>query len=134
MSTAGPRSLSTRARFQTPTTGDTGGVVQRASSWPSNEPGSSEAARPTTAALSSAGWRGDYDAWAASGCRGWSGEELRPLFARSIERLRVRHFSPDEIQPFQRGFLEAAVAAGIPQTDDLGDLDGKIGCGSEPMN
>ena len=80
------------------------------------------------------GWRGDYDAWAASGCPGWSSEELRPLFARSIERLRVRHFSPDEIQPFQRGFLEAAVAAGIPQTEDLGDLDGKIGCGSEPMN
>src|SRR5260221_14791366 len=48
--------------------------------------------------------------------------------------MRVRNFSPDEIQPFQRRFLEAAVVAGIPQTDDLGDLDGKIGCGSEPMN
>jgi choline dehydrogenase len=81
-----------------------------------------------------AGWRGDYDAWAAAGCPGWSGQELRPRFARSIERLRVRHFSPDEIQPFQRGFLEAAVAAGIPLTDDLDDLDGEIGCGLEPMN
>jgi len=80
------------------------------------------------------GWRGDYDAWAASGCPGWSGEELRPLFARSIERLRVRHFSPEEIQPFQRGFLEAAVAAGIPFTDDVDDLDGGVGCGSEPVN
>jgi choline dehydrogenase len=80
------------------------------------------------------GWRGDYDAWAASGCPGWSSDELRPRFARSIERLRVRHFSPDEIQPFQRRFLEAAVAAGIPLTDDLDDLDGEIGCGSEPMN
>jgi len=29
-----------------------------------------------------AGWRGDCDAW-ASGCPGWSGEELRPRFARS---------------------------------------------------
>src|SRR5215813_765577 len=81
-----------------------------------------------------AGWRGDYDAWAASGCPGWSGEELRPLFARSIERLRLRHFSPDEIQPFQQAFLEAAVAIGIPRTDDLDDLDGEIGCGSELMN
>jgi choline dehydrogenase len=81
-----------------------------------------------------AGWRGDYDAWAASGCPGWSGEELRPLFARSIERLRLRHFSPDEIQPFQQAFLEAAVATGIPRTDDLDDLDGEIGCGSELMN
>jgi choline dehydrogenase len=59
---------------------------------------------------------------------------LRPLFARAIERLRVRQFSPEEIQPFQRGFLEAAVAAGIPRTEDLDDLDGEIGCGSEPMN
>jgi choline dehydrogenase len=81
-----------------------------------------------------AGWRGDYDAWAASGCQGWSGAELRPLFARAIERLRVRHFSAEEIQPFQRGFLEAAVAAGIPRTEDLDDLDGEIGCGSEPVN
>src|SRR5260221_3888368 len=48
--------------------------------------------------------------------------------------MRVRNFSPDEIQPFQRRFLEAAGAAGIPQTEDLGDLDGKIGCGSEPTN
>jgi choline dehydrogenase len=80
------------------------------------------------------GWRGDYDAWAASGCLGWSGQELQPLFARSTERLRVRSFSPGEIQPFQRGFLEAVVAAGIPRTDDLDDLDGGIGCGSEPMN
>src|SRR5258707_2964799 len=77
------------------------------------------------------GWRGDYDAWAASGCPGWSSEELRPLFARSIERLRVRHFSPDEIQPFQRGFLEAAVAAGIPPTEGLRELDGQNCCRSE---
>jgi choline dehydrogenase len=80
------------------------------------------------------GWRGDYDAWAASGCQGWSGEELRPLFARSSDRLRLRRFAPDEIQPFHRGFLEAAVASGVPRTDDLGDLDGEIGCGPEPMN
>src|SRR5215475_5119878 len=69
------------------------------------------------------GWRGDYDAWAASGCAGWSAAELRPLFARAIERLRVRHFSPEEIQPFQRGFLEASVAADIARTEDLDDLD-----------
>ncbi len=80
-----------------------------------------------------AGWRGDYDAW-ASGCPGWSCEELRPRFARSVERLRVRRFSLEEIQPFQRGFLGAAVSAGIPWTDDVDDLDGGVGCGSEPMN
>ena len=81
-----------------------------------------------------AGWRGDYDAWAASGCPGWSCEELRPWFAGSIERLRVRRFSPEEIQPFQRGFLGAAVAAGVPFTDYVDDLDGEVGCGPEPVN
>jgi choline dehydrogenase-like flavoprotein len=80
------------------------------------------------------GWRGDYDAWAASGSPGWSAEDLRPWFARSKERLRVRGFAPEEIQPFQRGFLDAAVAAGIPLTDDLDDLDGEVGCGAEPVN
>ncbi|HEY5985101.1 MAG TPA: GMC family oxidoreductase [Streptosporangiaceae bacterium] len=80
------------------------------------------------------GWRGDYDAWAASGCPGWSCDELRPWFARAAGRLRVRQFSPDEIQPFQQAFLAAAVAAGVPRTDDLDDLDGEVGCGPEPMN
>jgi choline dehydrogenase len=80
------------------------------------------------------GWQGDYDAWAASGCPGWSGEELRPAFARSGERLRIRPFSPEEIQPFQQGFLDAAVAVGVPLTDDLDDLDGAVGCGAESMN
>lgn len=81
-----------------------------------------------------AGWRGDYDAWAAAGCPGWSSNELLPWFAKAADRLRVRQFSPEEIQPFQRGFLAAAVAAGVPQTDDLDDLDGEVGCGSEPVN
>jgi choline dehydrogenase len=80
------------------------------------------------------GWRGDYDAWAASGCPGWSGEELLPRFARSIERLRIRRYSSDEIQPFQRAFLDAAVAAGVPLTDDVDDIDGEVGCGAEPVN
>ena len=80
------------------------------------------------------GWHGDYDAWAASGCPGWSAEDLRLCFARSKERLRVRAFAPDEIQPFQRGFLDAAVAVGVPLTDDLDDLDGEVGCGAEPVN
>src|SRR5207247_4809480 len=48
--------------------------------------------------------------------------------------LRVRRFLPDEIQPYQQAFLEAAVALGVPQTEDLDDLDGGVGCGSEPMN
>lgn len=80
------------------------------------------------------GWGGDYDRWAASGNRGWSGEELSPLFTRAEERMRVRRFGPGEVQPFLRAYLDAAVAAGVPETGDLGDLDGEAGCGTELMN
>jgi choline dehydrogenase len=82
----------------------------------------------------SVGWRGDYDGWAATGSTGWSGEELAPLFARAAERMRVQRFGEGQVQPFLRAYLDAAVAAGIPETDDLGDLDGEVGCGTELMN
>src|SRR5262249_30541763 len=64
----------------------------------------------------------------------WSSEALRPLFARVAERLHIRRYEEDEIQPFQRAFLVAAERAGIPRTDDLGELDGEAGCGAEPVN
>jgi choline dehydrogenase len=82
----------------------------------------------------SVGWGGDYDRWAQSGSPGWSAEELGPAFARATERMRVQRFGRDEVQPFQSAFLDWAVAAGIPETDDLGDLQGRVGCGIEPMN
>jgi choline dehydrogenase len=82
----------------------------------------------------SVGWRGDYDGWVRAGCDGWSGEELTPIFARAAERMRVRRFGADEVQPFLRAYLDAAVAAGVPETEDLGDLDGGVGCGAELMN
>jgi choline dehydrogenase len=82
----------------------------------------------------SVGWGGDYDRWAASGVPGWSADELGPVFGRATERMRVQRFGRDEVQPFQRAFLDSAVAAGIPETDDLDDLGGTVGCGLEPMN
>jgi choline dehydrogenase len=82
----------------------------------------------------SVGWRGDYDRWASLGCPGWSGAELESFFARAAARMRIRRFSSREIQPFQRAFMDAAVRAGIPETNDLDDLDGGVGCGAEPMN
>jgi choline dehydrogenase len=81
-----------------------------------------------------AGWRGDYDAWAAAGCSGWSGADVEPLFAAVAERMRFRRYRESEIQPLQRAFLEAAAAAGVPRTDDLDDLDGGAGCGCPPVN
>jgi choline dehydrogenase len=82
----------------------------------------------------SVGWRGDYDRWASLGCPGWSGAELESFFARAAARMRIRRFSSREIQPFQRAFMDAAVRAGIPETNDLDDLDGGVGCGAEPTN
>ncbi len=82
----------------------------------------------------SVGWRGDYDRWAASGCDGWSGADLEPLFDEGVRRMRVGSFAQEDIQPFQAAFLDAAVEAGVPRTDDLDDLDGGIGCAVEPMN
>lgn len=80
-----------------------------------------------------AGWRGDYDAWAAD-CPGWSGADLEPLFAAVAERMRFRRYRESEIQPLQRAFLKATTAAGLPRTDDLDDLDGGVGCGCPPVN
>jgi choline dehydrogenase len=48
--------------------------------------------------------------------------------------MRIRKFSSREIQPFQRAFMDAVVRAGVPETNDLDDLDGGVGCGAQPMN
>ena len=77
----------------------------------------------------------DYDGWARGVANEtWGAEALRPLFTRAIERLRVRHYTEDEIGPFHRACLDAAAVLGLPRADDLDDLDGGVGFGSEPVN
>lgn len=80
------------------------------------------------------GWRGDYDRWASMDCAGWSAEELLPLFVRATERMRIRRYDTEEIQPFQAAFIDAAASAGVPRADDLDDLDGGAGVAVEPVN
>jgi choline dehydrogenase len=80
------------------------------------------------------GSRVDYDGWAALGNPGWSTDELRPLFHAASERLRVRIPTPEEITPYQRESLDAAVAAGIPRVADLNDLDENLGMAPSPAN
>ena len=85
--------------------------------------------------IAAVGCAEDYDAWAEiAGDESWGADALRPLFARALERLRVRHYAEDEIGPFHRACLEAAAALGLPRADDLDDLDGGVGFGSEPVN
>jgi choline dehydrogenase len=77
----------------------------------------------------------DYDGWARIvGDARWSADALRPLFARVLERLRVRYYAEGEVGPFHRACLDAAGALGIPRVDDLADLDGGAGFGIEPVN
>lgn len=64
------------------------------------------------------GHRGDYEAWAAAGCTGWSWTDVEPVFTRSaagpfpLAELRERHVLTE-------AFVHAAQAAGIPFTHDL---------------
>ena len=77
----------------------------------------------------------DYDGWARiAGDERWSADALRPLLARALGRLRVRTYDEDEVGPFHRACLEAAVALGLQRADDLDDLDGGVGFGVEPVN
>jgi choline dehydrogenase len=80
------------------------------------------------------GSRLDYDSWAASGCSGWSTEELLPFFTEASERLRVRIPTSDELQPFHRAFLAAAPNAGIQIVQNLNDLDQDQGMAPSPAN
>ena len=85
--------------------------------------------------IAAAGCPEDYDGWARlTGEQGWSSDALRPLIARALERLRVRRYAEDEVGPFHRACLQAAAALGWPRADDLDDLDGGVGFGTEPVN
>jgi len=77
----------------------------------------------------------DYDGWAhIADDPSWGADALRPLFARALDRLRVRTYTDDEVGPFHRACLEAAAALGLPRADDVDDLDGGVGFGVEPVN
>lgn len=80
------------------------------------------------------GWSGDYDRWAESGLSGWSAADLRPHFAAATERMRVRRYSDDEVQPLQLAFVAACEAEGIPRRADLDDLDAAVGVDVSPVN
>ena len=80
------------------------------------------------------GSRLDYDHWAMRGNPGWSADELLPFFKLANETLRVKRISPSEITPWQQACLETAPKIGIPQVDDLNNLDEDIGMSTSPVN
>jgi choline dehydrogenase len=82
-------------------------------------------------AIAAVGHASDYDAWDLPG---WRTEELRPLFATALEKMRVRTYRPDEVGPFHARCLEAAKACGWPMGEDLCDLDANASFGRESVN
>jgi choline dehydrogenase len=80
------------------------------------------------------GTAADYDGWVTRGLPGWSAHELQPLFAQVHQRLHAKPYPLSALTPFQHGFLEAAVANGIPQVSDLNDLWGGAGIAPAPFN
>ncbi|WP_411142116.1 GMC family oxidoreductase [Streptomyces sp. x-80] len=82
----------------------------------------------------SSGWAGDYDAWAADGSPGWDSASLRPFFDKAARALRLRNYRESEIQPFQRSFIAAGAALGLPVRHDFDQLEGAVGIGCAPVN
>ncbi|MDZ4267884.1 MAG: GMC family oxidoreductase N-terminal domain-containing protein [Mycobacterium sp.] len=82
------------------------------------------------------GHRNDFDSWAKSGCVGWDYESVLPYFRR-METVRAGDpryrgsngpMSPapataEVANPLSQAFLDAAVAAGFPLTDDFNGAD-----------
>ena len=92
------------------------------------------------------GWPHDYDAWAAAGNPGWGYEELLPVL-RAIETdadfagpehgadgpVPVSRIATDDLPPWPRAFLDAAVAGGHRAVGDHNAL-GAVGVGPLPRN
>ncbi len=88
----------------------------------------------------------DYDGWAALGNPGWSFAEVLPFF-RHLETdldftdewhgvegpVPIRRHPPEELNSVQRGFIDAAMAAGQPYVEDH-NRPGAVGVGPTPRN
>jgi choline dehydrogenase len=82
-------------------------------------------------AIAAVGHASDYDAW---GLSGWRTDDLRPLFATALAKMRVRTYTTAEAGPFHARCLEAAAACGWRMAEDLCDLDANDSFGLESVN
>ena len=63
----------------------------------------------------------DFDEWAEAGNHGWSYAALEPYRRRGQEMLRARPSRVDDLEPFMRAGLDAAVEIGLPSLEDFDD-------------
>ncbi len=82
-------------------------------------------------AIAAVGQRVEYDHW---NLPGWSGDDVAPIYAEVVRRMRVRAYEPHEAGPFHARCMEAAADLGWPIGSDLCDLDAGPSFGLETVN
>jgi choline dehydrogenase len=87
----------------------------------------------------------DYDRWAQAGARGWSYEDVAPVFRRMETWLGdpseargkdgpIRVSEPKRLAQAPQAFIDAAVAAGLPRFGDVNDGGSIEGVGPVQLN
>ena len=100
----------------------------------------------TNACFALRGAPADYDGWARLGLPEWSFEEVLPFFCRleadadfhdpwhgADGPIPIRRHPPEELNPNQRAFIEAAMTSGVTYVEDH-DRPGAVGVGPTPRN
>ena len=100
----------------------------------------------TNACFALRGAPADYDGWARLGLTEWTFEEVLPFFCRleadadfhdpwhgADGPIPIRRHRPEELNPNQRAFIEAAVTSGLPYVEDH-NRPGAVGVGPTPRN
>jgi 5-(hydroxymethyl)furfural/furfural oxidase len=72
------------------------------------------------------GLPGDYDRWAAQGCKGWGWEGVRGAFERAAERIPAERRPEAEWSTFDQRLLAACIERGHPRCDSY-DVEGILG-------
>ena len=80
------------------------------------------------------GLRSDFDEWARVAGLFWQANSFLADFEAVERALRVRTYAPDEITPFQRDVRDAALALGIPVSENINDIDEGPGVSVCPVN
>ena len=76
----------------------------------------------------------DYDDWAQTGDPGWSHAALDPYRRRCEQTLRTRPSRVEDLEPFNRAGLDAAVELGLPLLEDFDDPQATEGAAPIKVN